>query len=205
MNNSIRKYSSLLLVLFSISYPVSLHANNTYYIVSFSSIKYDTGATPVSGSILLDENSFGYKLKVGNMLSNHFAMEVFYADYGEASIQGNIGDQFRIDDTLFSFTVNNASLTLDNNAIGVNATYFKPLNSSLIFMARLGVLAWNSDFILSDGMSSTTISDDGKDLFYSLGLEQEISDSTSIIIEYEQLKFDDIDVDSLSFALALKF
>ena len=91
MDNSLLKYLTFSILLFLA--PFSLQANNTYYGVSFSSIKYDTGVTPVSGSISLDESSFGYKLKVGNMFNNHFAMEVFYADYGEASIQGNNGDR----------------------------------------------------------------------------------------------------------------
>jgi Outer membrane protein beta-barrel domain len=205
MNKLTTKYLSILTTLCLSFISTSAYADNTYYSLSFSSIKYDTGAVPVSGTILVDESSFGYKFKVGNMISRDFAMEIFYADYGEASIQGNSGDQFRVDNTLYAFTVNNASLTLDNEAFGVNAVYFKPLNNSLTFMARLGILAWSSDFIVSDGASSSSIGDTGKDIFYSLGLEQEFSDSTSIILEYEQLKFDDVDVDSLSFALALKF
>ena len=203
-NLSIRHLS--LLTALCLSYlPVNAYANSIYYSLSFSSIKYDTGVVPVSGTILLDESSYGYKFKAGNMINRDFAMEIFYADYGEASIQGNAGDQFRIDNTLFAFTVNNASLTLDNEAFGVNAVYFKPLNNSLTFMARLGILSWSSDLIVSDGTSSVTLNDTGNDIFYSLGLEQEFSDTTSIIFEYEQLAFDNVDANSLSFALALKF
>ena len=178
------------------------YANNTYYSLSFSSIKYDAGVIPVSGSILLDDRSFGYKLKTGNMITDNFAMELFYADYGETSVQGNAGDQFIINSLAITLPVNSASVTLGHEAFGVNAVYFKSLNRSLTFMARLGILSWSSDLLRS---YSTTISNNGKDTFYSLGLEQEFSDATSIILEYEQIKFGDVDVDSLSFAFALKF
>ena len=205
MNKIFIKNFALLFSFFLIIFSCNIYANDNYYGVSFSSINYDTGATPTAGTIQLDERSFGFKLKVGNMINRSFAMELFYADYGEASILGNAGSQFTIDNTLFSFSTNNASLTFENEAIGLNGAYFKPINNSLTFMARLGVLAWTRNLIIIDGASSGTASDEGNDLFYSLGFEQQISKSTSIIIEYEQLKFGEADVDSLAFALALRF
>ena len=84
-------------------------AEEIYFGIDFLNNEIDTGVTNISSS--LDEKDSGYSLYGGIPLNENLAVEISYQDFGEASLSGVNGNQFRIGTTTYQFTTT-ASLSV---------------------------------------------------------------------------------------------
>ena len=92
------------LILFSSQ---SLKAEGSYVGIDYLNNKIDTGITNISST--LDETDSGYSLFYGTEFTENLDIEASYQDFGEASLSGVNGNQFKVDSTTYQF---NATATL---------------------------------------------------------------------------------------------
>ena len=79
---------------------------------------YDTKIT--LGTATLDEDDLGWKIYGGVNINEYFALEVQYADFGAASLNGVNGSTFTVDGVALQF-ITTAALDGDADSIGFSA------------------------------------------------------------------------------------
>lgn len=183
---------------FSTSQSFAADTSN-YFGVSYGQTTVDTGVTV--GTAILDDEDTGFKIFAGHNLNDSMAIEVHYADLGEATLSGNSGDTFSIEGSAFVFTANNARIAVAATSIGAAGIYKLATNSSVVPFAKLGLHRWEIDTTVSGASSVATVSDDGVDIFFGLGADISITESMSIRAEYESYDVDGDDVDNISIGL----
>lgn len=171
--------------------------------IGYGTTSTDTGIT--AGTATLDEDDNGVTLFFGKKFDENISIEGLYVNLGEASLTGDNGDTFTYNGTAYTFIVNNGSLTAEASLIGVSGIFSHPLSSRFSVFAKLGLVFWDSEVKVSgSGISSSSVSDDGTDLFYGLGGDYKISNDWAVRGAYEIFNFDDEDADMISIS-AVKF
>ena len=108
----------ILLTIFTIFGTQSVKSEEMYVGIDYLNNEIDTGVTNISST--LDEEDSGYSLYVGLPMSNTMDIEVSYNDFGEASLSGVSGNQFKIGSDTYEFTAT-ASLAVSATSVGVAA------------------------------------------------------------------------------------
>lgn len=170
---------------------------------SFGRSSVDTGITAVTAT--LDETDTGAKFFAGYKYSDTLAVEVHYADLGEASLSGNNGNTFKIGGTTFQFTANNAKIGVTATSFGVSGLAYLPINQEFKPFVRLGIQSWETKLKVTSSTYSGGLKFDGTDPFFGLGLDYKLNDSMSARVEYEVYKGDGEDVDLISAGLRFSF
>lgn len=179
--------------------------NNWYMGASIGQNKGDSEVT--AGTASLDETDTAWKIYGGYNFNKYFALELFYADLGELSLKGNNGDTFSYKGTAYSFTANNASLTTEVESVGLNVLATYPVHKHFEPFAKLGLHRYDVEStVTASSISSSSVSDDGTDLLYGLGFKIPITESISVIAEWENYEFGDYgSSDFISAGLIYKF
>lgn len=189
--------------------------NNKWYMgLSFGGTEVDTDISGLTGTASLDEDDNGYKIFAGYNFTKFIGVEVFYADLGEASLEGNSGDRFTSDGDVYEFLVDNASMVAETTSFGCDVVFSLPLNefsenafvSRLTPFAKLGSHIWNIDQTVSGyGVSSLSSDDDGFDFIGGVGLNVDVNEYFAVRGEYEYLKADEEDLTFMSAGVVVKF
>ena len=195
------KKTFLLLFVFSILNFQSVKSEQIYVGIDYLRNKIDTGITNISSN--LDEKDNGYSLYTGFSVIENVDLEVSYNDFGEASLSGVSGNQFKIDGTTYQFTAT-ATLSVKATSIGVAAKPKLQLSDGVILYGKLGVHQWDSEFKVSSTDTSATLDDDGSDVYYGGGLEVSISNFKGRI-GYSLYDLDGDDIDSINAGFILNF
>ena len=195
------KKTFLLLFVFSILNFQSVKSEQIYVGIDYLKNKIDTGITNISSN--LDEKDNGYSLYTGFSVIENVDLEVSYNDFGEASLSGVSGNQFKIDGTTYQFTAT-ATLSVKATSIGVAAKPKLQLSDGVILYGKLGVHQWDSEFKVSSTDTSATLDDDGSDVYYGAGLEVAISNFKGRI-GYSLYDLDGDDIDSINAGFILNF
>ncbi len=154
----------------------------------------------------LDESSTGYKIYGGFDLSRNLAVEISYADLGEAKLTGNNGDYFSRDGVLYQFTANNAEIKFNPTLVGAAAVFRARVAPRFDLHGRIGVASWNVDYTASgSGVPGSTGSDSGSDLFFGGGVGLHFGYGWRLTADYESYSIDNGDSTFLSVGLAKSF
>lgn len=159
---------------------------------------FDTGVSAISGSANLDEEDSGFKLYFGYGLTPNIDLELHFANFGEASLTGNNGDQFTADGETFVFTADNVNITLEGQSFGLSGVISFAESKKLSPFVRLGLHRWEVDVDVNSSLGGGSLDDDGTDIFLGFGANLKVADSVNIRGEYDYLKVDDEDIDYLS-------
>lgn len=174
--------------------------------VSYGSSTVDTGITGLTGTASLDESGTGYKLFIGNKASKNLAFEAFYADFGKASLKGNTGDQFVLGGTTFQFLVNNATLAISATGIGANAIFTHNFSEKSSIRGRLGLLNWSGKVsVTGSDVTGGSYTTSGNDIFYGIGYQHNFTKEVGLVIDYDMFTMDDLDINTLSLGVNVKF
>lgn len=195
------KKTFLLLFVFSILNFQSVKSEQIYVGIDYLRNKIDTGITNISSN--LDEKDNGYSLYTGFSVIENVDLEVSYNNFGEASLSGVSGNQFKIDGTTYEFTAT-ATLSVKATSIGVAAKPKLQLSDGVMIYGKLGVHQWDSEFKVSSTDTSATLDDDGSDVYYGAGLEVAISNFKGRI-GYSLYDLDGDDIDSINAGFILNF
>jgi len=188
----------------------SLHANaadnNWYSGISLGTTTVETGVSNTTGTARLDEDDSGFKILVGKKIDKTISVEGFYADFGEASLTGNTGDNFDIGGTTFVFTTNNAKIATTATAIGVNAKFTYEFDNKSSIAGRIGMMLWDVTASVSGAsIASATASDDGTDLFYGFGYKYNFNNKYALTVDYDLYTADDVDFDMIAVGVLFNF
>lgn len=179
--------------------------------------KSDIDAGEGSAGGTFDDDSAFFSLGVGYRVTENIAFELSYNNFGEAEYRYSEADAF--------YDLNGKE-TLELDAVSVAAVGILPLSPSFQLFGKIGLDLWDAEWkdrftgMDADGdfSGSDKLSDDGADLFYSVGAAFNVSSNTDIFVEYQIHEFElkdtayedfdidyDIDVDVLSVGINYSF
>lgn len=151
-----------------------------------------------------DDSRSGWHLNVGYDLSDNFSLQLGYVDLGEVEIA--LSAEVSEPTEFIDF----ASEIHPNSAVGytVGAAFHYPINQTISFLARIGILSWDGEFdsVLTDlnqNVASNDIS--GTDLFFGFGGAYRLTEKAALSIEWEHYKLDDEESDFISLNLSHHF
>lgn len=177
--------------------------DSAFYVgLSYGKSTIETGVSNLTGTATLDEEDNGSKIFVGYDLNDMVSIEGHYANLGEAVLTGNNGDQFTVAGTVYAFTANNVAISTEGKSIGISSVLKLPLSDTVEPFLKLGVHNWDVSASVTSSAGNASLSDDGTDIFYGIGIGISLTDSLSIRGEFERYDFDGDDADYLSLGLA---
>ena len=191
----------ILLFTFSLLSFQSVKSEEFYIGIDYLNNEIDSGITNISST--LDEKDNGYSLYAGMPISDTMDIEVSYNDFGEASLSGVSGNQFKIGSDTYEFTAT-ASLAVSATSVGVAAKQKLELAEGVMLYGKLGVHQWDSKFSVSSTDASASLDDDGADVFYGAGLEVSMSNLKGRI-GYSLYDLDGEDIDSFNVGFTFNF
>ena len=189
MNNTVLKTPiAILLAAFTFA-PLAANADSGFYVggsVGGATLEADFGDTGIPGfptDIDEDDNAFkvfaGYKFDLPGL---DLGVEAGYVDFGAPEIDV-LAEQVDLEPTGI-------------NLWGIAGIEAGPVD----LFAKLGYISWD----IEASVQGQSISDDGSDLGYGLGLSFGLG-SVSVRGEYEVYDIDDADVSMLSLGLVYQF
>ena len=176
-------------------------AEEIYFGIDFLNNEIDTGVTNISSS--LDEKDSGYSLYGGIPLNENLAVEISYQDFGEASLSGVNGNQFRIGTTTYQFTTT-ASLSVSAESIGYALVPKMPVSENLSLYGKLGFHYWDSKFSVTSTNTTASLDDDGNDVFYGFGAEMNFGNLKGRI-GYSLFDLDGDDIESVNIGISFGY
>jgi hypothetical protein len=190
------------LVISLIAMPTFAYTQAKYYVgAEYTKNKIDTGISNVSSR--LDEEDNGYSIFFGSPINKDFDIELSYNNFGEASLSGVTGNQFRYGGTLFEFT-GAGTIKAEATSFGIAVKPKLNINKNFDLVATLGAHRWESDLTASSTSGKATETDEGIDLFYGVGLKGNF-DTFSVGLNYNIYKLDSEDVTSMGIRVSAAF
>ena len=206
MINLKRIFSPLVISLLLITTSLSANTTNKWYFGTgvYGESKINSGVT--SGTASLQKVEKGWKLYTGYKINRYFSLEAFYLDFGEATVNGNIGDSFSFKGQKYSFIENNSKLIAQGKTYGVSSVATYPFHKYFEPFAKLGIQKYDIQVNIKSTLLNISASDSGTDLMYGIGFDSNISDNFAFRIELEKHKLDiNGDIDFTSISLIYKF
>jgi hypothetical protein len=196
------KNKIIALMISLIAMPTFAFSQAKYYVgAEYNKNKIDTGISNISSS--LDEEDTGYSIFLGSAINKDFDLELSYNYFGEASLSGRTGNQFRYEGTLYEFTAN-GSVKAEATSFGIAVKPKVNVNKNFDLIATLGAHRWETDFTASSTNGRATVTEDGVDLFYGAGLKGNF-DNFSIGLHYNIYKLDSEEVKSMGIRVSATF
>jgi len=158
----------ILLFTFSLLGLQSVKSEEMYIGIDYLNNKIDTGITNISSK--LDDEDSGYSVYAGMPMSEEMDLEISYNDFGEASLSGVSGNQFKIGADTYEFNAT-ASLAVKATSIGFAAKPKMEIADGVTLYGKLGVHMWDSKLSITSTTATANADEDGTDVFYGAGVE----------------------------------
>ena len=185
-----------------IAMPTFAYSQAKYYVgAEYTKNKIDTGISNISSS--LDEKDNGYSIFIGSSINKDFDIELSYNNFGEASLSGVEGNEFSYGGTDYIFT-DAGTLKAEATSFGIAVKPKLNINKNFDLVATLGAHRWESDLTASSTSGKESVTDDGIDLFYGVGLKGNF-DTFSVGLNYNIYKLDSEDVTSMGLRVSAAF
>lgn len=191
----------------------SAFAAGPYIVGQLGKSDIDAGEGVYAQSLDDDDTYFG--IGVGFKVTENLAFEIGYHDLGEIEAKYGGSNENGYED-------GKESLALD--AVSVAAVGTLPLGPSFNIFGKVGLDLWNAEWkdsyhemYLGDAYSeSDKVSDDGADVFFAVGAAFNVSEASSVFIEYQVHQFDvsgtaygaddvDLEVDADTFSVGINY
>lgn len=182
----------------------ALHAKaDSYFGISYGVSDIDTGVSNLTGTANLDEDDSGFKVFYGFNVSPQFAVELHYADFGDATLEYSSSDTIDFNGTTYGFGTG-SSVAIGGSSFGASGVLKMFEEGTFVPFAKLGVHRWAADVLSDDGATLFIGSDDGFDVNYGLGADINFSDSFAMRLEYEAFGLGD-NTDAILASIGLNF
>ena len=195
------KKISIIILIISVFLTQSLRAEGVYIGIDYLNNKIDKGITNISSN--LDEKDKGYSLYAGMPINENLDIEISYQDFGEASLSGVSGNQFKVGSTTYQFTTT-ATIAAEADSFGIAAKPKYNINDNITVYGKLGIHSWESTLSVNAATGSANVTEDGTDIFYGAGIQVAFN-NLSARVGYTIYDLDGEDVDSINAGLAFKF
>ena len=196
-------FISAILFFTTLSSSFSAKADGFYVGFLTGSTNIDSGVTAVNGATL-DEDGSASSFFFGKKINKNLSIEGFYSDLGEASLAGDSGDTFVVDAITYQFNTS-ATIAVSSTTVGLAAKYDFEINEKSNFFVKAGFHNWESEFKVSVGTASASITTDGSDIMYGLGAEYKLNEQFSLIAGYDNYTLDSEDVSLLNVGAKFQF
>jgi hypothetical protein len=185
-----------------IAIPTFAYSQAKYYVgAEYTKNKIDTGISNISSN--LDEKDNGYSIFIGSSINKDFDIELSYNNFGEASLSGVEDNEFSYGGTDYIFT-DAGTLKAEATSFGIAVKPKLNINKNFDLVATLGAHRWESDLTASSTSGKESVTDDGIDLFYGVGLKGNF-DTFSVGLNYNIYKLDSEDVTSMGIRVSAAF
>ncbi len=91
--------------------------------------------------------------------------------------------------------------SIQGNSIGSSLLYYSPINDSGSVFAKIGFHSWDND-VSSGGV---TISNDGNNVLYGVGIDMKMINSISARLEFEALEFGNTNTGNFGLSIVYNF
>ena len=178
------------------------YSNEFYVGLDIAQISVETGVTNISSN--LDEDDTLMKFTGGYNVDENISIEVFYLDFGEASLSGVSGNRFSYGGSTYEF-IQSATiyLTADTMGIGGKYNFYRSEDKKTAIYLSGGLHSWDVEIGASTGTSSGNLTATGTDPYYGFGANYAISESIKANISYQNYEMDSESIDG--FILGLEY
>lgn len=165
--------------------------------------------------VISDDSSSGGRLALGRRLSDLLSVEVFYTDFGEVDLVNDGLAQIADVTQPTIWSLANVSGTSEASAYGLAMQLNSALSASIDAYLKAGIASWDIDseikieeqppsaFIVDPITAKSEVS--GTDVFLGLGVAYKLTDSVSLMLDFEDYDFDGANIQVLSFGASLAF
>ena len=169
----------------SASIPVSAQDSGFYAGLGAGMTSADTCDDLVAlGVTSCDDDDTSLKIYAGKRFTPNFSAELAWVDLGEVTATGPGG-----------------TATAGVDGFQIAGLGMVPVSPQVSFFGKLGFYLWDTQFT-APGMS---LSDDGTDVMFGLGLNWHLARQLDLRVEWEQFDIDGSDVSLLSAGVAFRF
>jgi opacity protein-like surface antigen len=189
-------FSALFLLCFQ-----SVEAEEMYVGLDYLKNEIETGITNISSN--LDEDDEGYSLYAGWPINENLDIEASYQDFGEASLSGVSGNQFKYEGTTYEFNTT-ATLAASATSFGFAAKPKFEISDGVMLYGKLGVHNWKSELSITSTTVTASADEDGTDVFYGGGIQVSLENLNGRV-GYSKFDLDGDDVDSINVGLSYSF
>ena len=179
----------------------SVKAEEFYVGLDYLHNSIDTGIENISSN--LDEDDEGYSLYAGWPINENLDIEASYQDFGEASLSGVSGNQFKFDGTTYEFNAT-ATLAASATSFGFAAKPKFEISDGVMLYGKLGVHNWKSELSITSTTATASADEDGTDVFYGAGIQVSLENLNGRI-GYSKFDLDGDDVDSFNVGVSYSF
>ena len=189
-------FSALFLLCFQ-----SVKAEEMYVGLDYLKNEIETGITNISSN--LDEDDEGYSLYAGWPINENLDIEASYQDFGEASLSGVSGNQFKYEGTTYEFNTT-ATLAASATSFGFAAKPKFEISDGVMLYGKLGVHNWKSELSITSTTVTASADEDGTDVFYGGGIQVSLENINGRV-GYSKFDLDGEDVNSINLGLSYNF
>ena len=189
-------FSALFLLCFQ-----SVKAEEFYVGIDYLQNTYDTGIENISAN--LDEEDDGYSLYAGWPINENLDIEASYQDFGEASLSGVSGNQFKFDGTTYEFNAT-ATLAASVTSLGFAAKPKFEISDGVMLYGKLGFHNWKSELSITSTTATASADDNGSDVFYGAGIQVSLENLNGRV-GYSKFDLDGDYVNSINLGLSYSF
>ncbi len=179
----------------------NVNASSMYVGIDYLSSKFDSGVENINST--LDEKDSGYSLILGAPISENLDIEYAYNDFGESSLSGTTGQQFKIDGTTYEW-LTNATISSSAKSHAFAAKPKIELSSGISAYGKIGLHRWDSGFEVSSTNTTASLTETGTDVFYGAGIEISLEQIQGRV-GFSKYDIDGEDVDTINLGLSLQF
>ena len=189
-------FSALFLLCFQ-----SVKAEEMYVGLDYLKNEIETGITNISSK--LDEDDEGYSLYAGWPINENLDIEASYQDFGEASLSGVSGNQFKYEGTTYEFNTT-ATLAASATSFGFAAKPKFEISDGVMLYGKLGFHNWKSDLSITATTVTASADEKGTDVFYGGGIQVSLENINGRV-GYSKFDLDGEDVNSINLGLSYNF
>jgi OOP family OmpA-OmpF porin len=176
---------SLAALLGAASLPAAAQGTGWYGGISAGMTSFDVCDDLVGlGLTSCDDDDSGFKVYAGNRFSQNFSAELGWVDLGEITLTGPGGT---------------AKVGVDG--IQIAGLGMVPVSPQVSFFGKVGLYLWD----LSASGPGGSLSDDGADIMFGLGLNWSLAKQLDLRVEWEQFDVDGDDVNLISVGVQFRF
>jgi OOP family OmpA-OmpF porin len=171
-------------------------AGKTSTDISESDINKEFAAEGITAFADVDDEDTAWRVFGGYRISDYFAVEAGYLDFGTVEADVNISDP----------VTGTANIDADVTAFTLDLLIPIRLSERFELIPRIGVAFWDVDADLkmaAGGLaSSASVDDDGTDFHYGIGLSAKINERIKVRTNVERI---DSDAEITAFTIGLQF
>lgn len=140
------------------------------------------------GFEVFDESATGWKVFGGYRFTRNISVEAGYLDTGDAEE-----------------TIEGTDVTLSAEGTHVSVVAGWPIGEMFTLHARAGLINWDAELTLSDGVTTETSDANGQDLYWGAGATFNFAERFGVRLEYEVPDIEAVDVSSISLSVLWRF